>query len=159
MKSGRQRREEMIARRRQRSAADPSLAMKPWLTPTTDDPNATAVPRGALLADPAKLQHSGALTGRPRLYRDTTFVCIDCGVEEVWTAMQQKWWYEEAKGQLDTVAKRCHECRRTERRRRLQARRAHIEGLIDKYGIESAARRLGISRTTLEQRQARWSSD
>lgn len=157
MKSGRQRREEMVARRRQRSAADPSLAMKPWLTPAATDDN--AVPRGALLADPAKLLHSGTLTDRPRLYRDTTFVCVDCGVEEVWTAFQQKWWYEEAKGQLDTVAKRCRDCRRAERLRRLQARRLQIEGLIAKYGLDSAARRMGISRATLEQRQARWRSE
>lgn len=159
MKSGRQRRDEIIARRRQRSADDPDGALKPWLMSASTGSESGAVPRGALLADPAKLLHSGTLSGRPRLYRDTTFVCVDCGVEEVWTAVQQKWWYEEAKGQLDTVAKRCRDCRRAERLRRLLVRRRQIEGLIAKYGLESAARRMGISRATLEQRQARWQAD
>jgi hypothetical protein len=32
-------------------------------------------------------------------YRDESFTCRDCGVVEVWTATQQKWWYEVAKGE------------------------------------------------------------
>jgi hypothetical protein len=31
-------------------------------------------------------------------YLDFPFACAWCGSEEVWTASQQKWWYEEAKG-------------------------------------------------------------
>lgn len=31
-------------------------------------------------------------------YRDQPFRCQDCGRAEMWTAAQQKWWYETAKG-------------------------------------------------------------
>jgi hypothetical protein len=29
-------------------------------------------------------------------YQDRPFCCKDCGVEEIWTAGQQQWWFEEA---------------------------------------------------------------
>lgn len=31
-----------------------------------------------------------------RYYIDKRFTCAKCGTEEVWTAAQQKWWYEVA---------------------------------------------------------------
>ncbi len=31
-------------------------------------------------------------------YRDDPFECAGCGKLEIWTATQQKWWYEVAKG-------------------------------------------------------------
>lgn len=31
-------------------------------------------------------------------YLDRPFTCKDCGKPEVWSATQQKWWYETAKG-------------------------------------------------------------
>lgn len=67
-------------------------------------------------------------------YVDQRFTCVDCGVEEVWTAAQQKWWYEVAKGQVDTRANRCGDCRAKERLRRDEARRVHFEGILRKYG-------------------------
>ncbi len=45
-------------------------------------------------------------------YWDIPFVCVDCGTEAVFTAAQQKWWYEVAKGQVYSIAKRCRACRR-----------------------------------------------
>jgi hypothetical protein len=65
-------------------------------------------------------------------YQDLMFQCIDCGVEEVWRATQQKWWYEVAKGYVDTTANRCRPCRRKERQRKDEARRVHVEGLARK---------------------------
>lgn len=62
-------------------------------------------------------------------YKDKTFTCRDCGKEEIWTASQQKWWYEIAKGDVFTQASRCRSCRRRERERRNEARRVHLEGL------------------------------
>ena len=44
-------------------------------------------------------------------YFDIAFRCRDCGKEEIWTAEQQKWYFEEAKGSLYATAVRCHECR------------------------------------------------
>ena len=56
-------------------------------------------------------------------YVDQRFECVDCGVPQVWTEAQQKWWYEVAKGYPFTTAIRCRACRRSERARREQARR------------------------------------
>jgi hypothetical protein len=62
-------------------------------------------------------------------YVDRPFVCKDCGKSEVWTATQQKWWYETAKGDVWKVAVRCRPCRRRERERKAAARKVHLEGL------------------------------
>lgn len=51
-------------------------------------------------------------------YRDYPFHCADCGKLEIWTATQQKWWYEVAKGKKLTVAKRCRACRKIHRGKR-----------------------------------------
>ena len=51
-------------------------------------------------------------------YLDKPFTCQDCGKPEVWTATQQKWWYEVARGEIHSVASRCRACRRKERERR-----------------------------------------
>lgn len=70
-------------------------------------------------------------------YVDTTFRCKDCGKQEVWTATQQKWWYEIAKGYVYSTATRCRTCRRKEQARRTEARRAHREGLSRKRGKDA----------------------
>src|SRR4051812_23866080 len=62
-------------------------------------------------------------------YLDKPFTCTDCGKQEVWTAAQQKWWYEVAKGDVQTTANRCRNCRRKERERKNEARRVHLDGL------------------------------
>jgi Probable zinc-ribbon domain len=61
-------------------------------------------------------------------YVDRPFHCKDCGKPEIWTASQQKWWYESAKGDVWTVAIRCRPCRRRERERILAARQAGGRG-------------------------------
>lgn len=71
-------------------------------------------------------------------YVDRGFTCRDCGKEEVWTASQQKWWYETAKGDVWTAAVRCPTCRRRERERKAAARRAHLDGLA-KSGRDTRA--------------------
>lgn len=67
-------------------------------------------------------------------YVDTPFRCQSCGKQEIWTATQQKWWYEVAKGYVYSTATRCRVCRRKEQARRNEARRAHLEGLSRKRG-------------------------
>jgi|GEM_PF-997083 len=67
------------------------------------------IPRGAVLAD--KSQQAGV--GERRLfYVDKPFDCVDCGNAEVWSAQDQKWYYEVAKGSLYATAIRCSDCRR-----------------------------------------------
>lgn len=65
-------------------------------------------------------------------YKDYEFVCRDCGVQQTWTAGQQKWWYEDAGGEMEAVAIRCRACRIKERERKDEARRVHLEGLARK---------------------------
>ena len=60
------------------------------------------------------------------------FVCKDCGSHELWTAKQQKWWYEIAKGDIDSIAVRCRSCRKKEQARKVEARRVHLEGIVKK---------------------------
>ena len=69
-------------------------------------------PPGAIVADPGKLSHINTYGYLPKFYIDKVFTCRDCGSEELWTAEQQKWWYEEAKGHIDSFAVRCRACRK-----------------------------------------------
>src|SRR5262245_5173035 len=149
MKSGRQRREEIAERRRLRARIARHTSLAPWREPDR-------VPMGALPADQGKLAHDNTYGPRPRFYADQPFTCVDCGREEVWTAADQKWWYEEAKGKIATRANRCLACRRRRRLRRSQERRVHVEGIVAKYGPEEAARRLRITIEALEFMRARW---
>jgi hypothetical protein len=65
-------------------------------------------------------------------YLDIAFQCADCGVREVWTGAQQKWWYEVAQGFVYSTAVRCRRCRRKQRERRAEVRRVHLEGIARK---------------------------
>ncbi len=76
-----------------------------------------------LAANPAKLEHIQSRESLPSYYEDLHFVCIDCGQEELWTAAQQKWWYEEAKNPIDAITVRCQNCRQQQRRRKEQLHR------------------------------------
>lgn len=69
------------------------------------------MPEGAIAADPSKQVPNGSYDPPPLWYVDKDFVCVECGTEETWTAAQQKWYYEDAKGTLYATAKRCHDCR------------------------------------------------
>ncbi len=67
-------------------------------------------------------------------YVDVPFECVECGRAQIWTATQQKWWYEVAHGDVWTIARRCRECRRSERERRESARRDYFDGIARKSG-------------------------
>jgi hypothetical protein len=77
--------------------------------------------RLGVAVDLTKLSEYGPLTlpafvGRG-YYVDRPFKCKDCGKEELWTATQQKWWYEVAKGDVRSHATQCNACRRKRRER------------------------------------------
>ncbi len=82
--------------------------------------------------DAEKLNLGNSYTNPPDYYYDTEFVCQDCGIQQVWTAMQQKWWYEEAGGYFFSTAIRCRACRCQERERKAKAREIHRSGLSRK---------------------------
>ena len=149
MKSGRQRRKEILGRRRQRARISKRTSFAPWLEPDR-------VPAGAIPAEQSKLLHDNTYGPRPRFYADVPFTCVECGTQEVWAAADQKWWYEEAKGKIASRANRCSACRRKRRLRRSQERRIHIEGIVAKHGIEEAAWRLCLTVEALERMRARW---
>ena len=77
--------------------------------------------------------------GPPTFYRDIEFHCADCGRYQVWTAEQQQWWYEVAKGDINSRAIHCRECRRRRREAHQGTpRRSHEErtgGPEESFGI------------------------
>ena len=120
MKSGKQRRTELKARRaerRARAAPRPANREAARLVPVNEDALAPYSSYGA----PAFVTRG--------YYVDRPFKCAGCGVDEIWTGTQQKWWYEVAKGYVYSGAKLCRACRRRERDRRAEARRVHLEGI------------------------------
>lgn len=89
-----------------------------------------------VLVNPANLRPTGSY-GAPEFiqrgyYVDMPFNCKCCGVAQVWTETQQKWWYESAKGDVWTIAVLCRPCRRREQARRAAAREVHLSGLAAK---------------------------
>ena len=50
-------------------------------------------------------------------YIDATFVCCGCGQEFVFTASEQRFWYEDMRFFIDSLPKRCIQCRKSERTR------------------------------------------
>ena len=123
MKSNKQRRQEIKAQRLRRIAQKARIS------------NARPVDRsvGAVEVTPIRLRATTSY-GIPDFvqrgyYQDRPFRCKDCGVAEIWTAAQQQWWYEQAQGDVWTVAVRCRACRSSERARKAEARRIHFHPL------------------------------
>lgn len=129
MKSGKQRWKEIESQRRLHL----SLLRKAHL-----DEVAARMPWGAVVADPTQLTHNDFyFEPPPSFYVDSPFVCKDCGAHEIWTAKQQKWWYEIAKGPIDGRAVRCRPCRLLERARVDEARRVSQAGMALKMEKKS----------------------
>ena len=69
------------------------------------------LPPGAVAADTSQQVPINTYSGLKTFYVDVNFKCRDCGRKEVWTAKDQKWFYEVAKGSLHQTAARCLKCR------------------------------------------------
>jgi hypothetical protein len=125
-KSGKQRRAEIkAARRAHRLAACASRQV------------ATLRPVGPVVpVDPSRLtpNNSYGMTDfiQRGYYLDRTFICSDCGAACVWTAEQQRWWYETVGGSQYATARRCRACRLRERQRKELARQVSEAGLLRK---------------------------
>lgn len=130
MKSGKQRRMELDAKRQIRAAKVAAQRAEAARAALAREANRGAPVNHAALAR----SNSYSLPDfvRRGFYLDKPFECVDCGTAEVWTAGQQKWWYEVAEGDILSTARRCRTCRRRERERQNQARRVHQEGLARK---------------------------
>ena len=94
------------------------------------------VAKNHVLVNPENLRRYNSY-GTPEFMRrgyyvDLPFNCKSCGVAQVWTETQQKWWYEVAKGFVYSSAVRCRACRQKQRERRDAARLIHLRGLAKK---------------------------
>ena len=67
------------------------------------------IPEGALPADPSRQAHSAGYSVK-FYYQDVHYACAGCGKQEVWTAQQQKKYFEVQKGNIYNEAKWCHAC-------------------------------------------------
>ncbi|WP_087024014.1 zinc-ribbon domain-containing protein [Thaumasiovibrio subtropicus] len=128
MKSGKQRRVEIKERRRAKAKLNKGINRF----------DLRCKPANAVMANLEALQHNAraAYTSMPLFYVDRPFTCKDCGSHELWTAKQQKWWYEIAKGSIDSIAIRCRRCRKKEQLRKSEARRVHLEGVAKKTALK-----------------------
>lgn len=89
-------------------------------------------PPGSILADHDALHHNNTYGLLPVFYKDELVVCKECGKEEVWTAQNQKWWYEETKANINSTAIHCRECRAKKKEVKASARKVHLEGINNK---------------------------
>lgn len=134
MKSGKQRRRELAIKKEVRAAK--RVAREAAAKRVSDG---APVNYEALAPNNS---YSGSEFMRSGRYTDLPFRCVDCGMDEIWTATQQKWWYEVAKGYIFSTARRCRTCRRKERERRNESRRVHLEG-VERRRCQQAAQRSG----------------
>lgn len=130
MKSGTQRRTEILQRRKERRAAE----AKEQTLRTAE--RRTALLKTQVVVNVDKLRPTNSY-GTPDFvargfYVDRPFNCKTCASPQVWTATQQRWWYEIAQGDVWTVAVLCRSCRRRERERKNAAREVHLAGLAKK---------------------------
>ena len=116
MKSNKQRKLEIKARRRKRKEASKS---KPLVTYNYR-------PLNSIDANQLELVHNSYWNPLPSFYMDKPFKCKDCGAIEIWKATSQKWWYEVAKGDIESTAIHCRSCR-TRRKLEKEEQKTHME--------------------------------
>ncbi|BEP37308.1 hypothetical protein GmRootV59_42790 [Variovorax sp. V59] len=110
MKSNKQRRAEIRARRLERAAHIEAQMRK------SNQLRASLRSPGFEPADVGVLErHNNTVGPLPTYYVDRAFICRECGSEEVWTAKQQKWWHEVVHGSIESCAVHCLACRRARR--------------------------------------------
>lgn len=82
-----------------------------------------------------QLQHNNTYDLLPNFYVDKPFIYRDCGSWQLWTASQQKWWYEVAKGNINSTAVRCRSrsgaARSCRQKLRLRKQNNHKKELIN----------------------------
>jgi hypothetical protein len=67
----------------------------------------------------------------PLYYEDVKFSCRDCGAECIWTAEQQRLWYEEWGGSVQSTAIRCRPCRQKLQREKAEQKK-HMQEMAMK---------------------------
>ncbi|WP_318651935.1 zinc-ribbon domain-containing protein [Pseudomonas sp. PDM11] len=110
MKSNKQRRREIREARAKRKLRQAASAN--WPACQMPPPGSLAVYRPSLATYNS---YDEPLFVQRGWYQDLPFTCRDCGAEQIWTAAQQRWWYEVCKGQVFSTAVRCRACRLNKR--------------------------------------------
>lgn len=134
-RSGKRRRAEIKANRRARRLA---ARKRPALSVCVPSGPAVPVDYGRLADNNSYGMSDFARRG---FYLDTAFTCCDCGAAGVWTAEQQRWWYETLVGSQYAGAKRCRACRLRERQRKELARQVSQAGRLRKLARLAGAAR------------------
>lgn len=81
------------------------------------------LPTDAVLVNPRRAQSTASWNTKfLPYYLDVPFTCVDCGIEQVWSAASRKWYCEVAGGDLLSLPLRCRACRKKKRERKRQAR-------------------------------------
>jgi hypothetical protein len=60
----------------------------------------------------SRWRSSSSTFSRDPFYRDIHFTCEDCGRKSIWSAQDQRHWYEVLHGSPYSEARRCSECRK-----------------------------------------------
>ena len=117
MKSGKQRRFEIKEKRRKKASENKGIDVYS---------SRMKLPKYAIKSNKAELLHNHTYGPLPQFYVDREFKCKDCGCLEIWTAKQQKWWNEIAKGNINSFAIRCRRCRKAINDQKKE-QKAHME--------------------------------
>ena len=67
------------------------------------------IPKNALAANPDAQNHQGGYSEK-FFYQDIHYTCAGCGRPGVWTAQQQKKYFEVQKGNIYNAPKWCYKC-------------------------------------------------
>ena len=76
------------------------------------------IPAYAVPGDPSKQVFCAVHNVPKYFYLDEGRSCVECGNDFVFTAIEQRFWYETLKFNFDSVAIRCPACRRRKRHQR-----------------------------------------
>lgn len=120
MKSGKQRRVEIMQKRKQRIIAKASLNKTSSLMFRQSYNSAPA--------DHAALAHVCLCTSLPLFYKDKCFTCQRCKAPSVWKAKDQKWWFETIKAYIGSRAVHCLACRKAIRLEKAE-QKAHMKAM------------------------------
>lgn len=129
VKSNKQRRREIREARAKRKLQQATSAS--WSVSQTPPTGSLAVNRANLAGYNS---YDEPLFVQRGWYQDHPFTCRDCGAEQIWTAAQQRWWYEVCKGQVFSSAVRCWACRLNKRIRDGRERR-NADRAITQTGV------------------------
>ena len=130
MNSNKQRRKQIMSKRRERvkslrqQRAQNAIDVNVYEMPET-------LPPSAVRSNPSELAHNNTYSSLPLFYVDRSYICRDCGAHDVWKAKQQKWWYEVAKGHIDSRAVQCLLCRKMDQAKREDQKR-HMKIMAEK---------------------------